>query len=425
MSRSGQLNAASQTTFYNNDMNTEADRSDGSEDLRIDRASNQRGDLGEASRQAPYNISDQVLLGTASVGPLATNIQSSHVAGVTAENRPVHPFQTAALVRYRNIIFKESHHLGPNEAAFELPRRAKAVELFHIYSDVIHPIFPILNIEETQNTYDRICVDRSLGPQSSIFLAIVNSVFALASRLDPSIDSSAREEASARFCVRALELFNHRRSPHVSLQSIQAALLIGEFLHSIHPTQCLIHIGLAIRVAQSIGLHRVRSFPTTQYSEIELLMQRVWCLCVAWDRILCMTYGQPLMISQSQASVATLPAEILVRDADASHPDCKERMISLFLQKSVELYSVISGALEDFAVYDIHSDYGRSPTSQARNYQARTLVIDRVLVHERELSAWRDSLPECLSCVDVPDVAMSIPSLRLLQYRHAIILRQR
>ncbi|KAM6519030.1 hypothetical protein FALCPG4_012685 [Fusarium falciforme] len=374
------------------------------------------GNIGQIIDQALGRNTQQGTLGIASVAPLADNIRNASAGDSAPDQRSVVPFAASALDRHKDLIFQPSLHPSLSEADFELPRRAQADRLFSIYWDVFHPIFPTLDPLEVQEAYTRLWISQGPSPQNRIFLSIVNAVFALASRVDTGIGSEAREEASARYCGRALALLNYQRAPCVSFQSIQAALLISEYLHPIDPQQCWMHVGMAIRAAQSLGLQRARLSARVQNDRAKLLLRRVWYLCVAWDRILCMTYGRPMMVSREQSESVPLLDFIPPPGSCTTGTGSDEGLITSFLARSVDLYSVVARALEDFSIWDL----GTPETDPSTNGHLDSVALDRVLMHEKSLSTLVRSLPEHLT---MPSITES--SKFSLSNRHAVIFHQR
>lgn len=374
------------------------------------------GNIGQIIDQALGRNTQQGTLGIASVAPLADNIRNASAGDSAPDQRSVVPFAASALDRHKDLIFQPSLHPSLSEADFELPRRAQADRLFSIYWDVFHPIFPTLDPLEVQEAYTRLWISQGPSPQNRIFLSIVNAVFALASRVDTGIGSEAREEASARYCGRALALLNYQRAPCVSFQSIQAALLISEYLHPIDPQQCWMHVGMAIRAAQSLGLQRARLSARVQNDRAKLLLRRVWYLCVAWDRILCMTYGRPMMVSREQSESVPLLDSVPPPGSCTTGTGSDEGLITSFLARSVDLYSVVARALEDFSIWDL----GTPETDPSTNGHLDSVALDRVLMHEKSLSTLVRSLPENLA---MPSITES--SKFSLSNRHAVIFHQR
>ncbi|KAG9252423.1 uncharacterized protein F5Z01DRAFT_638296 [Emericellopsis atlantica] len=331
-------------------------------------------------------------LGTASVGPLASNIRlaGASTAGEASgdDRRPTHPFQSVALERHNKLIF-HSPQDKLDEADYELPRRAKADALLATYWELFPPSIP------------------DFRP----------------SRVDTPLNVATRERASARYCGRVLELLNRGRTRPVSIPVMQAALLVAEYLHSLHPEQCWMYAGMAIRIAQSLGLHRPDTPAAIHDPRALRLCVRVWKLCVVWDRILCMTYGRSMTVSQKEASWClswTVGAAAADGALETSRQKQVEDMASAFLHKCLELYMVIGRALNDFASLDAEEpDHGSQAPVQPHGALGFS-IMDKVLRHERSLEAFQRSLPPELS---VPEVFAS--TMDIVQQRHAVILHQR
>ena len=247
-------------------------------------------------------------------------------------------------------------------------------------------------------------------------MSIINMVFALASRVNTQVGPEARELASARYCTRALELLNNRRTPCISFESLQANLMVAEYLHSIHPEQCWMHVGSAIRIAQSLGLHDIRRRSRANSARAQTLAHRVWKLCVIWDRISCMTYGRQLIISRKEADAISMSSEEhLSEPADVSRAAQAEQTISKFLDRVLELYSILSRGLDDFAAWDLGlADPTDTSTANA--------PFDRVIGHERLLSNL-----EALSstCDSNSPLSPGLTDSQKLERRLGVILHQR
>ncbi|KAL5583875.1 hypothetical protein FOVSG1_015226 [Fusarium oxysporum f. sp. vasinfectum] len=348
------------------------------------------------------------LLGSASVAPLTTSIAGQQSSDDLFQTQ--HRHSTLLLVNPPQRLGEES---------YELPRRSKADHLMAIYWDRVYPIFPLLDLDETTQAYSRLWNEPSQDATPPIFLCIANLLFATASRLDAVTQPESRDEASARYCRRALDLFNHSRGYAVSFASVQAALLIAEYLHSLHPEQCWVYTGIAIRMAQSLGLDRPRLTSNIQNPHALGLCQRVWKICIIWDRILCMTYGRSLMVNQKEATAFLSSASSSGISFSPQDIVEKEVMISLFLDKSLQLYCIMGHILEDFSAWDLNQ-HDLEPIVIPSPDNKGCAAIDRVLIHERSLQDFKLSLPPCLLVPKVFDITNNV-----LQQRQAVILYQR
>jgi hypothetical protein len=70
--------------------------------------------------------------------------------------------------------------------------------------------------------------------------------------------------------------------------------------------QCWMVIGLAVRTAQSLGLHLPETSAQISSPRRQQMTRRFWYGCVLMDTTL-MTYGRPTMVKSHAATVVPLP----------------------------------------------------------------------------------------------------------------------
>ncbi|KAJ5118413.1 fungal-specific transcription factor domain-containing protein [Penicillium atrosanguineum] len=243
-----------------------------------------------------------------------------------------------------------SHHFGamhPNEADFvggfpsyksrslesiecgnvdsmlglSVPPRTEADALVESYWTWFHPLYPFMHQPSFNERY--LAVWGSTSTRSSnqlsehprptncyryigdrLFHCLLNAIFALGSHFNPAIKERNRDHTSLVFFERAKRLLDFDTLANGSLALVQTLLLMGQFLQSTNMSSaCWNIVGMAIRVAQGIGLHHEPdrydqsccSKETIGQAETEL-RRRVWAGCVLLDRILSLAYGRPLMI---------------------------------------------------------------------------------------------------------------------------------
>lgn len=128
-----------------------------------------------------------------------------------------------------------------------------------------------------------------------LFYAMLNAVLAIGSQLDDSIDSNERSEVSQTFYHRARGFVGMDELGNCNLPLVQTLLLMGQYLQSTDKSdECWNTIGLAVRIAQGMGLH-LETHPESDGgppSEIPLegkpfcieLRRRTWIACVTMDR---------------------------------------------------------------------------------------------------------------------------------------------
>ena len=80
--------------------------------------------------------------------------------------------------------------------------------------------------------------------------------------------------------------------------SVQLLLLKAQYLQGTHYSLlCWNLVGLAIRIAQGLGLHDPHTYEEDDVVTREY-KSRTWAMCYQLDRTLAMTFGRPLSIAK-------------------------------------------------------------------------------------------------------------------------------
>jgi hypothetical protein len=129
-----------------------------------------------------------------------------------------------------------------------------------------------------------------------LFYPLLNAVFAIGSQFYTHQESTERFEMGRLFFARAKDLLTLDDLVHGNLAVVQALLLLGQYLQSTEmATACWNIVGVAIRIAQGLGLHLAQhsddTMRQTRYInpsggrdfQIEI-RRRVWLACVTIDR---------------------------------------------------------------------------------------------------------------------------------------------
>lgn len=152
----------------------------------------------------------------------------------------------------------------PDETAAVYPSRALSDDYTRCFWEFIHPLFPIRHRPSFMVRYERLWSTQTDNmPQTcntkvdeSIFVSILNLVFALGCQFSIHISPSRRASVASGFYERSRRLFVYDVMDTVSFPAVQMLLLTGVYLQSTrHADRCWNAIGLAIRAAQTLGLH--------------------------------------------------------------------------------------------------------------------------------------------------------------------------
>ncbi len=144
-----------------------------------------------------------------------------------------------------------------------LPTRHLADRLLQCYWDLLHTVLPLLHRPSFEAEYAAIWQPLSApasGPRRSnhdllVFHAILNMVLALGCRRDENLEPVRRESLANDFYERSCRLVSIEFLDHASLAVVQLLLLRGCYLlHTPHADRCWNVMGIALRVAQGLGL---------------------------------------------------------------------------------------------------------------------------------------------------------------------------
>ncbi|KIW07850.1 hypothetical protein, variant [Verruconis gallopava] len=196
-----------------------------------------------------------------------------------------------------------------------IPPRAEADALVDSYFEKVYSLYPFLIRQVFMSTYAQLWQPQhgEYGPPSSeietdAFYALLNSVFALGAQNADYLEPVRRTSMSALFYSRAINSLKVHFLEQGNIEFVQCLLLSSQYLQSTHSWEmCWNLVGLAVRVAQGIGLHIsppqfMESYWAPSFELEEAMRRRVWAGCVTMDRILALIYGKPQMLHPSVTS---------------------------------------------------------------------------------------------------------------------------
>lgn len=304
---------------------------------------------------------------------------------------------------------------------YVLPPRQAADSLMALYWKIVYPLYPYVDRYEIETAYHSLWTGHYDEP---MFLCILNIIFALSCQLSDTIKPEQREASADIFFVRARETLNLNVWQAGSIQSVQAFLLLAQYLQSTNePHQCWIVVGLAIRTAQSLGLHLPETSEGVPSPRTRELLRKVWHGCVLMDRFLSMTYGRPAMIGKRSAAAVPLPAAIdehyLSGDPNRrdSQPDNRPSILDFFIQ-SLGLYRILNEILLNVYAADPQSganiDEWKCFFPRRYDEQRSCSFLDL----DRALTLWERELPRHLKDSNYANSSE-------IHSRQAVVLRQR
>ena len=313
----------------------------------------------------------------------------------------------------------------PREAAhYVLPPRRLADSLLETYWTHIHTLYPIIARRVTMADYEALWTADGTIHHEQSFQCLFNIMLALASMLHTTNAAPfERVESAGAFYQRARGLFDH--SNQASLRNVQICLLFGLYLQSTDELHdCWMHVGMAVRIAQGLGLHLAQTSMCHSDGRERVLLQRVWYGCVMLDRSLAMVSGRPCTIHRTEALAVDRPTAV---DGECfpNEPNCvaesgqirvKPSIVDFF-NSTLTLYDILYDILRAF-----YSETRKAPELLHEAYGQYFDVKSRSSIPclDERLCAWEHALPSFLKIQSHPEDC-SITDLS----RQAVLLRQR
>lgn len=256
----------------------------------------------------------------------------------------------SATAQVQRLFFRSRNKGQRPSLNYVLPPRKKADELLETYWRLVHPLYPFLDKEETMTAYRCLWSGEAPGYDEPTFLCLLNVTFCLACVLGAAVSPTERSTSAELFFARACELLDFDLVQRASVLTVQCFLILGQYLQSTNdPQQCWIITGLALRIAQSLGLHLPSTTDHIQDTQKKGMLRRVWYGCVLMDRALSMTFGRPAMITTEAAtSVPPPPAHEDISNCGCSGATFDQNEVPFdlhFFLESIKLYEILNQIL--------------------------------------------------------------------------------
>ncbi|KGO38672.1 Transcription factor, fungi [Penicillium expansum] len=179
----------------------------------------------------------------------------------------------------------------------ELPPKDLADHLLAQYFGCIHSVLPVLHWPIFIAEYEKVYRSGSLLGVSTEWAAVLFGVFACGAI---HTNEANREEEGKKYVRTSCAIIDVWHD-NFNLDRARAALLASIFLYEVNSKSASwVWIGSAVRVAQEIGLH-IDSGP---WPAVEGEMRkRVWWGLYAWDRLLALEMGKPVLINDQDCDI--------------------------------------------------------------------------------------------------------------------------
>ncbi|KAK6205243.1 fungal-specific transcription factor domain-containing protein [Scheffersomyces amazonensis] len=259
---------------------------------------------------------------------------------------------------YRYTMSRNDKSATTRKADIVVPPRSVADKYVNNYFEYAYTLYPFVHRPTFMKGYEEIWSSESgTNEVDELFYSILNIIFAFGCRLTPEGEQHESTSNADLYFERSQELLRFHLMDTGSVLLVQALLLTGQFLQATtRSAGCWNILGLSIRIAQGLGLHSdLNLIQTKSYIEKEI-RKRLWHGCLLMDRIVSMTLGRPLMVTDDHKSElpATVDDEYITDEAILYSPVGQPSVLSFF-SETVKLYDILSEILQTF--YNDEPDY--------------------------------------------------------------------
>jgi hypothetical protein len=195
------------------------------------------------------------------------------------------------------------------------PQRFLADHLVDCYMEFCYPQYPFIHGPTFRRRYEAIWTSKE--PQNNLLAGTVNLVFALGCQFSPKISPKMGQD----FFQNAKSLLVFDLFGSGNLDTLQALVLMGLYLQcSKSPNHSWNVIGLAVRLAQSLGLHLNKTIQNSKTLLQREVRKRVWWGCFVLDSVSSLMLGRPQVVSGNPFTVER--PDRMDDELISDHPEC-------------------------------------------------------------------------------------------------------
>ncbi|KAE8443487.1 hypothetical protein EG329_001798 [Mollisiaceae sp. DMI_Dod_QoI] len=370
--------AASTCVYEESTLKTQRDIAILESRVRELEGSNTSNALGQQQSPGPIDEDSAHIFGKSSAASFVQSLKQTilHSHGADPTRAPQYNTTPNKLNPRANPIPVRSGY-GLDTSAFSLPTRKQADRYMYCFWEYVHPIFPILHKPSFVSSYRSIWIseeersgDDHASIEDPIFLSTLSIVFALGCQYTEEIEPSRKSVITERFYHQSRKFLAMDELDSVSVLAVQLLLLSGIYLlNSSYSNRCWNMVGLAIRNAQSLGLHEENR------------------------RLVATIFGRPHMISLPSSIPLPLliDDEYLLVDGEGQQPANTDSYLGFFLS-SLKLFDIMSDVLTMYynqKESSLHSHHTGTPWW-------RSHLLDDILKIDSTLDDFANTLPNHL-----------------------------
>jgi salicylate hydroxylase len=293
----------------------------------------------------------------------------------------------------------------PDAKLHDLPPDVR--ELVQRYFDFHHVLTPIFHVPSIFPRIDQVLnMDRTRRFEDPLILAMINMICAIsAAHRRNGFETSTVQ--TRKYYDRAMTLVGPSVLFDWSVEKVQIFLLGARYLQSSNfPDESWTLLGLAIRIAQGLELHRPP--PDTLDCIQKEVRKRLWYACYMTDQLASTIYGRPVSTASSTFTTP-LPEDL---DDDRIQP-------SQLLYPPTPILSTMSHSIQGVKLCRIMES-------------ALTLVdppLEKIVELDEQFEAWDAQLPSAFriyeheSALDDKKLIMAMRAnmTRILIHRHSVV----
>ena len=297
-----------------------------------------------------------------------------------------------------------------NKGALSIPNIELRNELIRCYAEVIHPFMPLLDLHEFIAAID--CNDGS----KQIGLLLLQSVmFAGVASVDmrhlENAGYTSRRDARRDFFKKPRLLYDFDLEAD-RIPLIQSLLMMTSWYETPDDQKDSHHwMGIAVSLAQTIGLHRNPEKSASFEPAKQKLWKRIWWSTYMRDRLIALGMRRPTRIKSGDFDVPMLTVDdfeiaVLPEDSCCIPSDCnllrdveKQRQLAVLCIEKAKLCMCISSVLS--VQYSVLQSTNPSTGSEGSTRSTMSLQPKKtesgtteVQACDQALQEWKDNLPQ-------------------------------
>jgi len=281
-----------------------------------------------------------------------------------------------------------------------LPHRSMADWLVDSYFRYRHPLHPYLHESTFRQRYGRIWTGQVMEGEeptgnSLDWLGLVNMIFAFGHDYE-SLGRASTRYGRVLYFRRAQTLVFSALLQGATIELVQALLLMGLYYHNgLELDNCWTVVGLAIRMAQGLGLHLSTESTARDVIDQEV-RKRTWWGCFVLERILSAKVGRHPSIDESHTSVE-LPIAVddvyLLPGSDSTEstqPAGVASYVDLF-RHTIAQARLLGRVVE--SLYGGSQSRSNGATVKSRDSLSASELLAKSIQLDGDLATWKSGLP--------------------------------